>query len=165
MRSTSILPGCLGCRGVLAYSHRGDIVRNATAPRMQFVWIGLIAIVLGLTIASLLGLALTGWLSFLAFLAIMIYASYGSRGAVGLGPCLHHVVVIKPLPTFLEQTLTIGMQKIASLFAGCLLNMMGVMHFQQGVVLVLVGKSFMAEEACSGFVRSSRVWRRSSFLV
>ncbi len=143
-------PVALIAAGVLAYSYRGEIVRNATSPRASVVGVGLAIVMCVIALASLLGLALTGWISFLCFLAMMIYASYGRGGLWSSVPVFIMLMVIKPLPTFLEQPLTIGMQKVASLFAGCLLNMMGVMHFQQGVVLVLVGKSFMAEEACSG---------------
>jgi exosortase len=63
------------------------------------------------------------------------------------------LLVIRPVPGSLEQLLTINMQKVASTLAGNILNIMGVLHYKQGVVLKLVGQSFMAEEACSG-VRS-----------
>jgi len=143
-------PVALIATGILAYSRRADVVRNATIPRSIVVWGGMTVVFATIFVASLLGLALTGWLSFVAFLALMVYASYGSGGLWSSLPIFIMLLVIKPLPTFLENPLTIGMQKFASLFAGSLLNILGVMHFQQGVVLVLVGKSFMAEEACSG---------------
>lgn len=143
-------PVALIATGVLTFSRRADIVRDATLPRSIAVWIGLVIVLLTILVAALLGLALTGWLSFLGFIALMIYASYGAGGLRASLPIFVMLAIIKPLPTSMEQQLTIGMQKIASHFAGTLLNNMGVMHYQQGVVLILVGKSFMAEEACSG---------------
>ena len=143
-------PVALVASGVLAFNRRSAVVRNATLPRADVLWVGMLIIFLTLALAVILGLALTGWLSLLGFLALMIYASYGRGGVFAALPIFILLAAIKPLPTGLEQSLTINMQEIASEFAGSILNLLGVMHYRTGVVLVLVGKSFMAEEACSG---------------
>jgi exosortase len=143
-------PVALVATAVLAHSRRTDIVAAATPPKRWVVWIGLGIIGFTSVLATLLGFALTGWLSFVAFLALMVYSTYGFGGLWASAPVWLMLLVIKPVPTFLEQFLTINMQKGASSLAGNLLNLMGIVHYQQGVVLRLVGQSFLAEEACSG---------------
>ncbi len=143
-------PVALIATAVLAYSRRTDIVAAATLPLKWVVWIW--AGIIGVTslFAALLGFALTSWLSFIAFMALLVYATYGWGGLKASLPIWLMLLIIKPVPTFLEQFLTINMQKGASSLAGNLLNMMGIVHYQQGVVLKLVNKAFLAEEACSG---------------
>ncbi len=143
-------PVAIAAAGVLGYSRRHDIVSGATIPRTWLVWIGLGAVVLVQLFSCMLGLALTSWLCFIAFLVVMLYAGYGWGGVKAAIPVVVMLLIIKPVPTFLEQFLTINMQKGASVLAGNLLNLMGVLHYRKGVVLSLIGQSFLTEEACSG---------------
>jgi exosortase len=143
-------PVALAAAGVLAYNRRTDIAAKATAPRVWIVWVGLLVVLIAQTLACLLSFALTSWLCFLAFLAVMCYASFGWGGLKAAAPVFVMLMVTKPVPTFLEQFLTINLQKAASTLAGNLLNLVGVLHYQQGVVLKLINQSFLTEQACSG---------------
>jgi exosortase len=143
-------PVALAAAAVVAHDRRFDIVRRATGPKTSLVYAGLLAMVGFLCLGLLLGFPLVGWLSILGFLAVLLYASYGWGGLAAAWPIFLMLLLTRPLPDQLVQPITIGMQKIASQLASGLLDMFGVMHVQQGVVLSLVGKSFMAEEACSG---------------
>lgn len=112
-----------------------------------------IALVLNLVVisfATLLLYALAGWLSLIFFFAILIYHSYGWEGLKLAIPSIIVLLIIRPLPASLEQMLTINMQQLASLISSRLLDGFGLYHYRNGVVLVLVDQSFMAEEACSG---------------
>jgi exosortase len=110
----------------------------------------LMTVFLFLVIAVVLNLALTGWFAFLLFLAAIIYAGHSWLGLRIMLPVFILLLVIKPLPGFTEQSVTIGMQKIASNLASQMLDLMGIVHSKQGIVIHLATKSFMAEEACSG---------------
>jgi exosortase len=143
-------PVALVATGVLAYGRRADILAAATRPNPWLLWMGSGVTIATCLLASLLGLALTGFLSCVAFLSVVIYAGYGRGGLWASMPIFVMLLIIKPVPTFLEQFLTINMQTLASSLGSHILNLMGILHYQQGVVLRLVNASFMAEEACSG---------------
>lgn len=94
--------------------------------------------------------ALIAWFSLLIFFATIIFANHSWSGLKIMAPAFVVLLIIKPLPGGIEQTVTIEMQKIASQLASKMLDLLGIIHFKQGVIIHLVNKSFMAEEACSG---------------
>jgi exosortase len=143
-------PVALAAAAVVAHDRRFDILQRATSPRNWVVYGGLLAMVACLCLGLLLGFPMVGWLSILGFLAVLLYASYGWGGLAAAWPVFLMLLLTRPLPDQLVQPVTIGMQKLASSLASGWLDIFQVMHVQQGVVLSLVGKSFMAEEACSG---------------
>ena len=157
-------PFALLAAGYLAYQRRGLLWQHKAiddsdgsvlpmslpSSRGWIVSAGLALVSIVLFFALVLRFPLVGWLCFLAFTAILLFGSYGMRGVWAMIPVYVVLLVIKPLPQFLEQPLTIRMQQTATQLASFLLDLVGLLHYKQGVVLVSVGKSFMAEEACSG---------------
>jgi exosortase len=157
-------PMALMAAAYLAYKRRGLLwpprtTDDSDPPVLQMplpssrrlpVSVGLALVSIALFFAIALQYPLVGWLCFLAFTAILLFGSYGMHGVWVMMPVYVVLLVIKPLPQFLEQPLTIRMQQIATQLASFLLDLVGVLHYKQGVVLVSVGKSFLAEEACSG---------------
>ncbi|MEQ1830954.1 MAG: exosortase U, partial [Pirellula sp.] len=150
-------PIALLAAGVLLYSKRREfveIVRDShsgpPAPSTLIVSILLSINVMVFSFALLAEFPLLGWLSTLLFLAVIVYASYGWLGLKVACPVFVVLLVIRPIPGGLEQILTTSMQRFASNISSHLLDAMGVIHYRQGVVLVLPTQSFMAEEACSG---------------
>lgn len=104
-----------------------------------------------LLFASLsLGLVLIGWVSFVIFLISWIYVGFGWKAARASLPFAAALLIIKPLPEALEQPLTISMQELASYMGGQILDLVGVLHYRRGVVIVSPNADFFAEEACSG---------------
>jgi exosortase len=150
--------------GFLFYSKRGELFDGIVARRSisdeKVVTTtnpnsAVLSIVLGvnslLLLTAILGdLPLVGWLSLLLFLMTMIYATYNWVGVRTVLPVLIVLLIIRPLPGTAEQSITIWMQRLASNISSRLLDMLGIIHYRQGVVLVLAEQSFMAEEACSG---------------
>lgn len=157
-------PVALMAAAYLAYQRRGLLLQHKTiydtdgrvlampllSSRGWVVSAGLALVSIALFFALVLQYPLVGWLCFLAFTAILLFGSYGMRGVWAMMPVYVVLLVIKPLPEFLEQPLTIRLQQTATQLASFLLDLVGLLHYKQGVVLVSVGKSFMAEEACSG---------------
>ncbi len=105
-------------------------------------------IILALAIIS--SFSWLGWINLILFLVIFVYCVYGWSGLKILFPAALVLLAIRPVPEFLELSLTISMQRFASQISGLLLDAIGILHYRQGVVLVLPEQSFMAEEACSG---------------
>ena len=157
-------PVALMAAAYLAYKRRGLLWQHKTnydsdgrvlpmrlpSSRGWVVSAGLALVSITLFFALVLQYPLVGWHCFLAFTAILLIGSYGMHGVWAMMPVYVVLLVIKPLPQFLEQPLTIRMQQTATQLASFLLDLVGLLHYKQGVVLVSVGKSFMAEEACSG---------------
>jgi exosortase len=103
-----------------------------------------------LALAIISSFSWLGWISFILFLVNFVYGVYGWSGLKILFPAALVLLAIRPVPEFLELSLTISMQRFASQISGLLLDAIGILHYRQGVVLVLPEQSFMAEEACSG---------------
>jgi exosortase len=157
-------PVALMAAAYLAYQRRGLLWQDKTindsdgrvlamprpSSRGWVVSVGLALVSIALFFALVLQYPLVGWLCFLAFTAILLFGSYGLRGVWAMMPVYVVLLVIKPLPEFLEKPLTIRLQQTATQLASFLLDLVGSLHYKQGVVLVSVGKSFMAAEACSG---------------
>lgn len=133
----------------IAYFRRGEIF--PTEPKPHRLAYGLMLLVGGVLFLSIaLGLVLVGWISFVLFLLCCVFLGFGWQATKAALPIALILLIIKPLPNGLEERLTIYLQQLASFLGGQLLDLIGIIHFRQGVVLVLPNTSFLAEEACSG---------------
>jgi exosortase len=150
-------PIALLAAGVLLYTKRGQLRQILASSNQdpirinQPLLLGAICLnVVILTFGILVGMRMAGWVSFLLFCSILTYVTYGWNGIKVISPVLVLLLIIRPLAGASEMAVTLWMQNVASSLSSSLLDMLGISHFRQGLVLVLSDQSFMAEEACSG---------------
>jgi exosortase len=155
-------PVAIGAAIVLLYMRRGELQRIAfknpedgsdSGDPPPNVWVLSVALSLNamvFTLAVVTTFSWLAWVSLILFLPTLVYSTYGWSGMKAVMPVALVLLVIRPIPGSLEQSVVVGMQRIASRFSGLLLDAIGIVHYRQGVVLVLPEQSFMAEEACSG---------------
>jgi len=136
---------------VLIWNQRREEIANSANKANPFV-AGLLlgSAVITTVLATLLTSGFFGWLSLMLFLLGFLYAFFGSAGTWKSIPVLVMLLAITPLPALLDQKLILSMQHFASLLASTGLDVFGIIHVRQGVVLVSTTQSFLAEEACSG---------------
>ena len=126
-----------------------EIRRVRSTPQASTRRFLMLAVLLLVFVSTLLNSSFVGWLSLILFLVTLVYAMFGN-GVKAAMPVFILLMTITPLPLQLDQDLIIRMQQVASSFASWLLDSLGVLHFQQGIVLVSESNQFLAEEACSG---------------
>lgn len=149
----SFFPFGLIAVGLIWYQRRDEVVAAATKANPAVVYVGIGMTVVTAVVATLLTSGFLGWLSWVSFLFCFAYALFGTRGTLKSLPVLVMLLAITPLPITFDTKLILNLQHLASLLASIGLDVFGVIHVRQGVVLVSTTQSFLAEEACSG-VRS-----------
>jgi len=143
-------PVALLAAGNLVYLRSQKILDSATAPQKRYASIALTLSCVFLFFALAIHSSFVAWLSYLFFCMVLVYCSLGWGGVKQALPILIFLLVIRPLPRFMEQPLTILLQQVASTLASYMLDSADILHYKQGVVLVLAEQSFLAEDACSG---------------
>ena len=149
----SFFPLGIAAAMVLWYQRRDDIVGAATKANSFVAAIIIGAAMVATVLSTLLASGFFGWLSLVLFLMGFFYAYFGVGGTWKSIPVLLMLLAITPLPALLDRKLILNMQYFASVLASMGLDVFGIVHVRQGVVLVSTTQSFLAEEACSG-VRS-----------
>lgn len=143
-------PVALIAAGNLIYLRGKKIVDSASSPISTHASVALAASCIFLFFSLAIHSSFVAWLSYLFFCMVLVYCSLGWGGVKQSLPILLFLLVIRPLPRFMEQPLTILLQQVASTLASYMLDSADILHYKQGVVLVLAEQSFLAEDACSG---------------
>lgn len=93
------------------------------------------------------------WLGYISFILGLLAAlwSLGGRPLVrALAPAGLMLLAILPPPLGWDQTLTLWLRSLAVSHSSALLDLLRVVHAQDGNTLLLPGKPLLVEEACSG---------------
>ena len=118
---------------------------NRVAASMLFVGCSLL-----IFSAAIFESAFLGAVSMYVLFASVIYWLMDVRGLIKSMPFLLLLLLAIPLPGNIDNLLIIQLQFMASQFAGWLLDLFGLIHFREGVVLITNEQQFFTEEACSG---------------
>jgi len=142
----------LGILGVvILWNQRSaEIRKNATVPVPWVSAVGFAISIVLAVVSTLLSSGFFGWLSTLYFLVVFAYACFGLGGLKAALPAWFLLAALTPIPAGREQQLVVAMQYLASSLASIGLDVLGVLHVRQGVVLASATQQFLAEEACSG---------------
>ena len=135
---------------VVVQSRRHQIFELVSKPISIVLWLAMLSSLAVLFFAIVADSQMIGWLGFLFFLLVVQYGWFGHVGVWRCLPILVLFLLIKPVPKALDLPLTVSLQQLASTIASNLLDLFGVLHFKQGVVLTLGRQTFLAEDACSG---------------
>lgn len=143
-------PMVLGSSAIFAwYRVRGQTWENCCCLTNRVVVLGTISVLCFLA-AFVFQSNWLGSLSAISCLLTLVWL-YGGGTIADLlrGPLLLLLLAI-PLPLNLDLQLIIGLQKIASVAASSLLDLMQIRHLVSGVTITTGNKDFLVEEACSG---------------
>lgn len=136
--------------GLLFWSRRIELQSASGKPRLT-VSVVLLSITGLICIASNVGLSGFGGVMALMFLGTTaVYTAFGWPGFKLAFPVLFLILFAVPLPLNLDQNLIVEMQFMASTLASWILDGAGMIHFQEGVLLITERSQFLTEEACSG---------------
>ncbi len=124
---------------------------QATALAGSWLGLGILAISLGLLALGELSavFAITQYAFVLVFWAL-VYAAAGSRGIRLLWVPLLYLAFMVPLPNFLEQKLTAGLQLLSSQIGVAVIRLAGIPVYLEGNVIDLGSYKLQVAEACSG---------------
>lgn len=135
---------------VFLWTIRDWMAEASEAPRPSLTTSFLLGLSVLLCFANLL------YSHFLCSVAIAVaciaamHLLFGLRGLKIALPVLALLLFAIPLPLRLDEWLIIKLQFLASDYSSRLLDLAGVIHFRQGVLLQTYQKQFLTEEACSG---------------
>lgn len=142
----------LGILGVvILWNQRSAEIREKSTPPSNIVTaVALSFSLLFAVVSTLLSSGFLGWLATLYYLLVFAYSCFGWGGLKACLPVWFLLAALTPIPAGREQQLVVAMQYLASNLASMGLDVLGVLHLRQGVVLVSATQQFLAEEACSG---------------
>ena len=134
----------------LLWAIQDRMAEEAQAPNHVFTTSLLILLSVLLCLANLLYSNILCILAISTAIIAALYLIVGGRGLKVALPVLSLLVFVIPLPLRFDEWLIIKLQLSATDYASRLLDLAGVIHLRQGVLLQTYQKQFLTEEACSG---------------
>ena len=133
------------------YFDRFQEITDGTKPGNGLFSVVLLAICSMLILSAvILESAFLGAVSLYALFGSIIYWFLGVGGLRNSAPFLLLLLLAIPLPANIDNLIIVKLQFLASQFAGSILDLFGLIHFREGVILITQQQQFFTEEACSG---------------
>ena len=133
------------------YFDRFQQISEGTNPGQTLLSLVLLGISSLLILAGiLLESAFLGAVSLYSLSGSVIYWLLGKQGLANSLPFLLLLLLAIPLPANVDNLIIVKLQFLASQFAGGILDLFGLIHFREGVILITHQQQFFTEEACSG---------------
>lgn len=139
-------PMVLGVCGVLFY-RRWPRDQQAGLDQCQPIDLALLAA--GVVTVSAAVALFSPWLGFLSVMLMLAGVIRRFAGRELWGPWALLWLCL-PLPLDLDLKLSLALQRLTSEIAGGVLDLFGVLHVREGIILELPGRRLMVEEGCSG---------------